>query len=147
MIGDDFGPSDLWLEGDPDDLPAWKEAERCAREAEEGLRYKPKGFVSCPYSWVREVSPLFRNSPSRLLVALAAYSLLKTDCAVPIRNSFLAGLGVNRRAKYAALTTLAEAGLIALDYAPGRTLRAKLLWSLPVQSVVPLSGFINKKEK
>jgi hypothetical protein len=142
MMGDDSDLSDLWLEGYLDDYPLGKEAERCAREAEEGLRYKLKGFLSCPYSWVREVRPLFHNSPSQLLVALAVYSLLKTDHAVPIRNSVLVDLGVNRRAKYSALTKLAKAGLIALDYVPGRTIRATLLWMPPVQSVAPQQGSI-----
>jgi hypothetical protein len=146
-MGDDSDLSHLWLEGNLDDYPLGKEAERCAREAEEGLRFKPKGFVSCPYSWAREVRPLFHNSPSQFLVALAVYSLLKTGHAVPIRNSVLVDLGVNRRAKYSALTKLAKAGLITLNYAPGRATRAMLLWMPPVQSVAPLQGSINKKEK
>jgi hypothetical protein len=146
-MGDDFDLNDLCLEGDLDDFPLGKEAERCAREADEGLRYKPKGFVSCPCSWIREILPLFHNSPQQLVAAEIVYSLLRMGQATLLPNRTFAAFGIGRRAKYAALAKLAQAGLIAPDYAPGRTIRAVLLWMPPVQGVVPQQGSINKKEK
>jgi hypothetical protein len=122
---------DLFLDGNPLDDPAWQEAERYAREADEGLRYRPKGYVACPLSWMRQVLPLV-HSPHQMVVAQLVYTCSRTNSLNPIRNSELSKLGISRFAKYKAIASLEEAGLIEVDRRNGRTLSVRLLWMPPV---------------
>ena len=116
----------LFLPGNPDDHPLWKEAERQARDAACGIRYFADGWMTCPLWWVVAVRQTV-NGLDQAIAALALYALIRADRFVPVPTRYFKPLGISRRTKFRMLALLEEAGLIEVERANGQTLRARFV--------------------
>ena len=109
---------------DPFDDPRWQRAETMAT-----ARSKPnQRFIGCPLWWFKRVLPITRGK-NDLAIALAVYRLriVQHSRVVTVSNAYLAGLGINRYAKYRGLRRLANAGLFVIRRHNKRALEIEFL--------------------
>ena len=85
-------------ESDPFDDPLWKEADA---RAQGYVRPRP-GYIGFPQAWLEQVLPLVKTG-QQLAVALVIYRHLRWDKPVPVPNSEIGALGIDRRVKYRTL--------------------------------------------
>src|SRR5262245_32857707 len=109
-MGDVMG-NDLWLDGDPFDDPAWKEAALMAdAPPRSGKNY---GVYSLAY--LARVLPVVRT-PAQLAVAMLLYrkAVQLRRRTFQVSNEELKDFGISRYAKYRALARLTAAGAITI---------------------------------
>ena len=109
---------------DPFDDPRWQRAETMAT-----ARSKPnQRFIGCPLWWFKRVLPITRGK-NDLAIALAVYRLriVQHSRVVTVSNAYLAGLGIDRYAKYRSLRRLANAGLFVIKRHSKRALEIEFL--------------------
>ena len=109
---------------DPFDDPRWQRAETMAT-----ARSKPnQRFIGCPLWWFKRVLPITRGK-NDLAIALAVYRLriVQHSRVVTVSNAYLAGLGIDRYAKYRSLRRLANAGLFVIKRHNKRALEIEFL--------------------
>jgi hypothetical protein len=126
MGEDKIDVESLWLPGNPDDHPAWREAERRFRDRECGISYFPEGWLTCPAWWVVAVGQTVKGA-NQAIAAMALYGLIRTDRFVPVPNRYFTPFGISRRTKYRMLALLEEVGLIEIERINRCTLRARLV--------------------
>ena len=89
------------------------------------------GYIGFPEAWLERVLPLISNSAQQLTVTLLIFRHLRWDKAVPVPNAEFELLGINRYAKYRAITALERAGLLAVKRTTGRAVSVRLRWQVP----------------
>jgi hypothetical protein len=109
---------------DPFDDPRWQQAETMAA----ARRQPNQRFIGCPLWWFKRIFPIVR-SKNDLAIALAVYRLriVRHSRVVTVSNAYLAGLGIDRYAKYRGLRRLADAGLFVIRRHNKRSLEIEFL--------------------
>jgi hypothetical protein len=118
--------SDLFLEGDPFDDPAWKVTEKASKK----VKRQALDFVGCPMAWLGQVLPHLAGS-RQLAVALLLYRrwvLCGRRRTFAFANGDLKKLGIGRTTKHDTLTRLEHAGLITAERRPGSAVWITRRW-------------------
>ena len=119
------GDSDLFLDGDPFDDPAWHVAELMA----DAPPRPAKGYAVVSLAWLGRVLPVVRSA-DQLAVLMLVYRqcLLRRSRTVDLPNGDLRPMGISRYTKYRALAELQEVGGLTVEARNGRSVRVTLHW-------------------
>ena len=124
--------SDVFVDGDPFDDPAWKA--KLAQKRKRNARH-----IGCSVDWLIWVASITR-SQEQLLTAL----LLSRRChlcratTVSIVHADFDEFGIGRRSRYRHLYTLEQAGVLIVEPKDGRRMRVTLLhWPDPPKPIDP----------
>jgi hypothetical protein len=116
----------LRLEGDPFELPAWKQTELMADAPPRPSQH----YFTFGEEWFARILEVART-PSQWAVATVLYRecLRRKSQTVDLSNAVLKRLGVTRYAKYRALVALEKEGVLTVEEADqSHSTRATLHW-------------------
>jgi hypothetical protein len=122
-MGDDLDLNDLWLKGDPDDHPLWKQAELMA----DAPPRPAKGYLTCSLAWLARVLPVVRTADQLAVLQLIYRKcLLARRRTVALSNRDLQPFGISRYTKYRILAALVNAQVLSIKTRNGRSTEVTL---------------------